>query len=62
MIEFTMVSFNCVGDEIAAAGLVTAVRDDAPEQTADLDLWVDGPRGRTVKGGAAVAWPTPTDT
>lgn len=57
VIEFAMVSFNCVGDEIAAAGLVTAIRDDEPERLVDLDLWVEGPRGRTVTGNAVVACP-----
>jgi acyl dehydratase len=53
MIEFSMKSFNCVGDAIAACGVVTAV----DSSTVDLDLWIEGPRGRTVTGHAAVAFP-----
>jgi acyl dehydratase len=53
MIEFSMKSFNCVGDAIAAVGVVSGVRG----ATVDLDLWIEGPRGRTVTGGATVAFP-----
>lgn len=53
MIEFSMKSFNCVGDEIAARGVVSAVRGT----TVDLDLWIEGPRGQTVTGRASVAFP-----
>ena len=59
VVEFRMIGFNCVGDEIAAAGAVTAVRRAGDELTADLDIWVDGPRGRTVTGTAVVVLPSP---
>ncbi len=55
MIEFSMKSFNVTGDEIAAHGRVTAFTDDV----ADLDLWIEGPRGTTVVGAATVALPPP---
>jgi acyl dehydratase len=57
VIEFSMTAFNCVGDEISAQGVVTAVRDDQTERLTDLDIWVQGPRGRTVGGSAVVAFP-----
>jgi acyl dehydratase len=57
VIEFSMKAFNCVGDEIAAGGEVTAVRDDEAGRVAELSTWVDGPRGRTVTGGAEVLFP-----
>lgn len=57
VIEFRMKAFNCVGDEIVAGGEVTATGDPPSELIAELDLWVDGPRGRTVTGGAVVAFP-----
>jgi acyl dehydratase len=57
VIEFSMKAFNCVGDEIAACGEVTAVRGEAAARVAELNIWVDGPRGRTVTGGAVVAFP-----
>ena len=57
MIEFAMTSFNCVGDEIAAAGEVTATDLADAVPCASLAVWVDGPRGRTVTGAALVAFP-----
>jgi acyl dehydratase len=57
MIEFSMKAFNCVGDEITAGGCVAATTEREAQLVAELDLWVDGPRGRTVTGGAAVAFP-----
>ena len=54
LIEFAMKDFNCAGDEVAAAGVVTAVQPGDGEVQAELDVWVDGPRGRTVTGRAAV--------
>jgi acyl dehydratase len=53
MIEFSMKSFNCVGDAVSARGVVSGVRGT----TIDLDLWIEGPRGRTVTGRATVAFP-----
>ena len=57
VIEFTMQAFNCVGDEIAAHGVVTATREEPSGRVVDLDIWIEGPRGRTVTGVAAVAFP-----
>jgi len=53
MIEFSMKSFNCVGDAISARGAVSVVRGT----TVDVNLWIEGPRGRTVTGCATVAFP-----
>ena len=53
-IEFAMRDFNCVGDEVSAAGVVTAVRDDG---TVELDVWIESHRGRTVQGRAVVVFP-----
>lgn len=57
VIEFSMKAFNCVGDEIVANGEVTGLRDDGPDRVAELDICVEGPRGRTVTGTAVVAFP-----
>jgi acyl dehydratase len=57
VIEFSMKAFNCVGDEIAAHGEVTAVRDEGAERVVEVGTWVEGPRGRTVVGSAVVAFP-----
>jgi acyl dehydratase len=57
VIEFSMKAFNCVGDEITAGGEVTAVHDEDTARVAELTTWLDGPRGRTVTGGAVVAFP-----
>jgi acyl dehydratase len=56
MIEFSMKSFNVTGDEIAAHGRVTAFTGDI----AELDLWIEGPRGTTVVGRATVAFSPPS--
>lgn len=57
VMEFRMVDFSCVGDEVSAAGRVSATRIDGDELTAELEVWVDSPRGRTVTGGAVVVFP-----
>jgi 3-methylfumaryl-CoA hydratase len=54
VIEFSMLSFNCVGDEIEASGVVSKVNETADPPTAELEVWIDGPRGRTVTGSAIV--------
>jgi len=60
VLEFSMLAFNCVGDSIQAGGAVTATSDQGTDElTVDLDLWVEGPRGRTVSGAATVAFPRP---
>jgi acyl dehydratase len=58
VIEFAMTAFNCVGDEIVAHGIVKATRADAQGQTVDVDVWIEGPRGRTVSGRAEVVFPS----
>lgn len=57
-LEFAMLDFNCVGEEITAGGEVTACRDEPAGCTAELRIWIDGPRGRTVAGSAAVLFPS----
>lgn len=54
---FAMHDFNCAGDKIAGGGVVTQVTaaDDADE--VELDVWIDGPHGRTVAGTAMVEFP-----
>lgn len=58
VIEFSMKAFNCVGDEVTAAGEVAAVRADPAGSVVELEMWVQGPRGRTVTGRAEVLFPT----
>lgn len=53
VLEFAMRGFNCAGDVITAGGVVSGVRGG----DADLDIWIDGPRGRTVTGSATVSFP-----
>jgi acyl dehydratase len=53
MLEFAMKDFNCAGDVITAGGMVNRVR----HTDVDADLWIDGPRGRTVTGSATVRFP-----
>jgi acyl dehydratase len=57
VIEFSMKAFNCVGDEVVAGGEVVATRDEPAGRVAELSTWVDGPRGRSVTGGAEVLFP-----
>jgi acyl dehydratase len=51
VIEFSMKDFNCVGDVVSVGGVVTAVGDDG---RAELDIWIESERGRTVDGSAVV--------
>jgi acyl dehydratase len=57
VIEFSMTAFNCVGDDISARGVVKATDPDAHGRKVELDLWIEGPRGRTVSGSAVVVFP-----
>jgi len=57
VLEFAMTSFNCVGDEVSAAGVVTAAQPDGDGVRAELDVWVESERGRTATGSAVVALP-----
>lgn len=59
MIEFTMKDFNCAGDEVSATGQVAEVRDEDGTAVADLDVWVESHRGRTVVGRATVRFGAP---
>jgi acyl dehydratase len=54
-IAFTMRGFNCVGDTVTAGGQVTEL--NAAEQIAELDIWIESERGRTVEGSAKVWFP-----
>ena len=53
-IEFVMRDFNCVGDVVSAAGVVTAASDDG---TVELEVWIESHRGKTVQGRAVVVLP-----
>lgn len=55
VIEFAMKDFNCVGDVVSGAGVVTSTTDD--ERTVELAVWIESERGRTVEGTATVAFP-----
>lgn len=55
VLEFSMVAFNVVGDEVASAGTVTG--KDADERTIEVDLWVQSPDERTVTGMAILQFP-----
>jgi acyl dehydratase len=56
VVEFSMIDFNCVGDEVTATGAVRATRVEGDELLAELELWVQSARGRTVTGSAIVAF------
>jgi acyl dehydratase len=58
-IAFTMRGFNCVGDTISAGGAVVAV--DPAQRLAELDIWIESQRGRTVEGSAKVSFPATED-
>jgi acyl dehydratase len=57
VIEFSMTDFTCEGDEVSAAGVVTATGSGGSHLVVDLDVWVETPHGRTATGTAAVAFP-----
>jgi acyl dehydratase len=59
MVELTMKSFNAVGDDVSATGVVIATRADAGESTVELEMWVESAHGRTVEGRAVVVMPLP---
>jgi len=54
MLEFRMLDFNCAGDQVRAAGVVREVTPSNGGSRVELEIWVDGPRGRTVDGSAVV--------
>jgi acyl dehydratase len=58
-IAFTMRGFNCVGDTVRAGGRVAAL--DEQERTAELEIWVESERGRTVEGSAVIWFPSATE-
>jgi acyl dehydratase len=56
-IAFTMRGFNCIGDTVGAGGQVIGLN---PEQRlAELEIWIESDRGRTVEGTAKVWFPSP---
>jgi acyl dehydratase len=57
MLEFAMKAFNCAGDVIEGGGRVNDRRAVDDGEEAELDIWIDGPRGRTVTGSAVVVFP-----
>lgn len=57
VIEFSMNAFNCVSDEVSARGEVIGIRDEPGGRVVQLGTWMQGPRGRTVSGGAEVLFP-----
>jgi acyl dehydratase len=58
-IAFTMRGFNCVGDTVNAGGAVVAL--DPAQRLAELDIWIESQRGRTVEGSAKVSFPATKD-
>ena len=57
VLEFAMKAFNCAGDVIEGGGEVKDRRAVGDGEEAELDIWIDGPRGRTVTGSAVVFVP-----
>ncbi|HEX3910044.1 MAG TPA: hypothetical protein VHW67_05005 [Solirubrobacteraceae bacterium] len=53
-IAFTMRGFNCIGDTVTAGGSVVAL--DPERRLAELDIWVESQRGRTVEGSAKISF------
>lgn len=53
VLEFAMKGFNCAGEVITVGGVVKSVTGG----DAEADLWIDGPRGRTVTGSATIGFP-----
>jgi acyl dehydratase len=56
MLEFALRAPNCIGDEVSAAGVVTAKHADGGVRTVHVDVWLESDRGRTVEGSAVVAF------
>jgi acyl dehydratase len=56
MLEFALRAPNCIGDEVSAAGVVTAKHADGGDRTVHVDVWLESHRGRTVEGSAVVAF------
>jgi acyl dehydratase len=55
VLEFAMLRPSCAGQELSAAGVVTAKRD-GERPTVELDVWIDAEGRRTVQGSAVVAY------
>jgi acyl dehydratase len=53
-IAFTMKQFNCIGDRIAARGVVREWDEAADRAT--VEAWIESDRGRTVEGTIVVHW------
>ena len=56
-LSFAMRDFNCAGDRLRSGGAVTAVAAEEGWTVVTADLWIDGPRSRTVTGQGVVALP-----
>ena len=55
VLEFAMLRPSCAGQELSAAGVVTAKHDGEPP-TVDVDVWIDADGRRTVQGSAVLAF------
>jgi hypothetical protein len=55
VLEFAMLRPSCVGEELSAAGVVTA-KHDGERPTVELDVWIDADGRRTVQGSAVLAY------
>jgi acyl dehydratase len=56
-LEFSMLAFNVVGDEITATGSVTAVDPTPAKVVVHLAIGIEGQGGQTVSGKASVVFP-----
>jgi acyl dehydratase len=55
VLEFAMLRPSCAGQELSAAGVVTA-KHDGDRPTVELDVWIDADGSRTVQGSAVLAY------
>lgn len=57
MMEFSMRDMTCVGDVVSVTGTVTGKGTHRGTPSAELDVWLESHRGRTVVGAAVVVFP-----
>lgn len=57
MLQFRMLTFNCIGDTLVCSGKVTSIRLADRIKAIELSIWIESQRGRTVDGTAAVELP-----
>ncbi|MGH2970251.1 MAG: acyl dehydratase [Solirubrobacteraceae bacterium] len=55
VLEFAMRKPSCAGEQLSAAGVVTATRG-GNNPTVEIEVWIESATGRTVQGTAVLAF------